>query len=90
MDSAQSLLQTAQFTMVDKLNVIADAVTGQQQFGQLSAVGSIVGKEAVYVDALGGQMTGMISSAKITEGALLVIDGAEVSIDRWSHTPAKR
>ena len=29
MDSAQSLLQTAQFTMVDKLNVIADAVTGQ-------------------------------------------------------------
>ena len=83
MDSAQSLLQTAQFTMVDKLNVIADAVTGQQQFGQLSAVGSIVGKEAVYVDALGNQMTGMISSAKITEGgALLVIDGAEVSIDR--------
>ena len=46
MDSAQSLLQTAQFTMVDKLNVIADAVTGQQQFGQLSAVGSIVGQIA--------------------------------------------
>ena len=90
MDSAQSLLQTAQFTMVDKLNVIADAVTGQQQFGQL-AVGSIVGKEAVYVDALGNQMTGMISSAKITEGERCSSSTApKCRSTEWSHTPAKR
>lgn len=82
MDSAESLLQTAQFTMVDKLNIIADAVTGQNQFGQLSAVGSIVGKEATYVDALGNQNVGTIDAASVTEnGVLLTVDGMSISLD---------
>ena len=82
MDSAESLLQTAQFTMVDKLNIIADAVTGQNQFGQLSAVGSIVGKEATYIDVLGNQNVGVIDAARVDEnGVVLTIGGMTVSLD---------
>lgn len=82
MDSAESLLQTAQFTMVDKLNIIADAVTGQNQFGQLSAVGSIVGKEATYIDVLGNQNVGIIDAARVDEnGVVLTIGGMTVSLD---------
>ena len=67
--------------------MIADAVTGQQQFGQ-AAVGSIVGKEAVYVDALGNQMTGMISQRKSPKGERSSSTALKCRSTEWSHTPA--
>jgi len=81
-DSAQSLLQTAQFTMVEKLNEIAAAVTGQSQFGQLAAVGSIVGKVANFTDSLGNQHSGAVSSARVdADGVVLTVGNREVALD---------
>ena len=60
-DSTQFLAQTAQFTQVEKLEGIADALNAQRLIG----ASSLVGKTVVYMDDTGAKLTGVISAAKL-------------------------
>ena len=60
-DSTQFLAQTAQFTQVEKLEGIADALNAQRLVG----ASSLVGKTVVYMDDSGAKVTGVIAAAKL-------------------------
>ena len=60
-DSTAFLAQTAQFTQVEKLEVIADKLKAPQMIG----ASSLVGRTVTYMDESGAQQTGVVTSAKL-------------------------
>ena len=60
-DSTQFLAQTAQFTQVEKLNQIAELMSGQQLIG----ASNLVGRTITYLGADGAEVTGVVTAAKL-------------------------
>jgi flagellar basal-body rod modification protein FlgD len=82
-DSAEFLAQTAQFTSLEKLEVVADqsaqAFAAQMAFG----ASSLVGRTVTYTDAEGAEVTGTVSSVRFgSSGPLLGVGDAEVALDQ--------
>ena len=82
-DSAEFLAQTAQFTSLEKLEVVADqsaqAFAAQMAFG----ASSLVGRTVTYTDSEGAEVTGTVSSVRFgPSGPLLGVDDAEVALDQ--------
>ena len=82
-DSAEVLAQTAQFTSLEKLEVVADqsaqAFAAQMAFG----ASSLVGRTVTYTDAEGAEVTGTVSSVRFgPSGPLLGVGDAEVALDQ--------
>lgn len=81
-DSSEFLSQTAQFTQVEKLEEIADAMATLSKNDQLSTIGNLVGQVVQYEDALGQLVESAITSGRIHEDGITLIgaDGDEIGL----------
>jgi len=82
-DSAEFLAQTAQFTSLEKLEVVADqsaqALAAQMAFG----ASSLVGRTVTYTDSEGAEVAGAVSSVRFgPSGPLLGVGDAEVALEQ--------
>jgi flagellar basal-body rod modification protein FlgD len=79
-DPTQFLAQTAQFSMVEKLNDIASSGTAQTSAQQQLAAATMIGKNVAWsVDGQSG--SGLVTSAKFTsDGAVVVVGGNTVRL----------
>ncbi len=81
-DPTEFMAQTAQFTMVEKLeNMDANTqVTNANQ--RLSLATGLIGKQVTYNSGTDGMKTGVVSSARVTtDGTLLRIGTTEITLD---------
>jgi len=83
-DPSQFLSQTAQFTMVEKLNQMAATTTAMSSASQLANATSMIGKQISYVDSgTGNTIQAIVKSIKVdsTNGASLVLqDGTNLPL----------
>lgn len=86
-DTSQMLSQSAQLTMVDRLNEIASQMTTSASSQQLALGSSMIGKQITFLDAESVSHTATVSSARVdgtdlilTAGAFTVPMGAVTSI----------
>ena len=80
-DSAEFLSQTAQFTSLEKMGLVADqsaqALAAQMAFG----ASSLVGRDVTYTDESGQELSGPVDSVRFTgAGPLLGVAGVEVPL----------
>jgi flagellar basal-body rod modification protein FlgD len=79
-DGTQFLTQTAQFTMVEKLNSIDTEVKSSMAANQTIAASAMIGKQVKYKDSNGDDATGVVSSVKLTsDGPLLHIGNDDIA-----------
>ena len=81
-DSSEFLSQTAQFTQVEKLEEIADAMVTLSKNDQLSTIGNLVGQVVQYENALGQLVESAITSGRIHEDGITLIgdDGTRIGL----------
>jgi len=81
-DSAEFLSQTAQFTQVEKLEEIADAMSALTRNDQLSTIGNLVGQVVQYENSLGQLLESTIVSGRVREGSIVLTDtdGTEIGL----------
>jgi flagellar basal-body rod modification protein FlgD len=79
-DPTQFLAQTAQFTMVEKLNDIASSGSVQTTAQQQLTAATMIGKNVAW--SIDGQTgSGMVTSAKFTsDGAVVVVGGNTIPL----------
>jgi flagellar basal-body rod modification protein FlgD len=80
-DQTQFLAQTAQFTSLEKMEVVAEqtaqAFAAQMAFG----ASSLVGQSVTYRDGGGAEVTGAVESVRFgTSGPMLCVGGVEVDL----------
>lgn len=71
-DASQMLAQSAQLTMVDRLNDIVESLDASAASTRLSLAGSLVGKDVTFLDEEGATQSGRVSSVRV--------DGDEISL----------
>ena len=81
-DSSQFMAQTAQFTMVEKLQAMA-AQTDVLVAGEAAQrAAGLLGRQVTYLDSAGAAQTGVVTGTKFgTEGPVLLLGQAEISLD---------
>ncbi|MEM9200517.1 MAG: flagellar hook capping FlgD N-terminal domain-containing protein [Actinomycetota bacterium] len=81
-DSSEFLSQTAQFTQVEKLEEIADAMAMLSTNDQLSTIGNLVGKVVQHQNALGNIVDTTITSGRIHDNGITLIgaDGSQIGL----------
>ncbi len=81
-DSSQMLAQSAQLTMVDRLNEIAESFETAGTTQRLSLAGTLVGRDITFVGPDGHEQTATVSSARVeADGLVLVAGPYEVPYD---------
>lgn len=80
-DASQMVAQSAQLTMVDRLNDIADTLTSSAAGDRLAVAGSMIGREITFGTS-GGVSTSIVDSVRV-DGDVLVLRTAlgDVPID---------
>ena len=80
-DSSQFMAQTAQFTMVEKLQAMA-AQTDALVAGEASQrAAGLLGRQVTYLDDQGATQTGVVTGTKFgTDGPVLKLGTAEISL----------
>jgi len=80
-DSSQFMAQTAQFTMVEKLQAMA-AQTDALVAGEASQrAAGLLGRQVSYVDAQGATQTGVVTGTRFgTDGPVLLLGKTEVPL----------
>ena len=80
-DSSQFLAQTAQFTMVEKLTDIADAITQNAAMERLTGAAHLIGREVTYLDQNGTAQTGVVTGTDMHNGTpTLAVGDTEVAL----------
>lgn len=80
-DSQQFLAQTAQFTSVEKLEEIADAMATLTRNDDLSTLGNLVGRTIQHLDSLGELVESTVTSGRLhDDGIVLIADGHEIGL----------
>jgi flagellar basal-body rod modification protein FlgD len=74
-DTSQLLAQTAQLTMVDRLNEMAAAYQESATAQRLSLAGTMVGKDITFIDPDGMPVTARVDSARVADGSLVLSAG---------------
>lgn len=74
-DASQMVAQSAQLTMVERLNDIATAMQDAAASDKLSLAGSLVGKNVTFKDAAGLDVTARVDAIRFEEGELTVQAG---------------
>lgn len=74
-DASQMLAQSAQLTMVDRLNELTSAYQASAATQRLSLAGTIVGRDITFVDADGAKLTATVQTASIEDDELTVVAG---------------
>jgi flagellar basal-body rod modification protein FlgD len=80
-DATQFMSQTAQFSMVEKLEEIAkNTATAQIESRSLTAAG-LVGREVSYLNDAGAEVQGTVTAARLGgAGPVLTVDGRTISL----------
>jgi flagellar basal-body rod modification protein FlgD len=80
-DSSQFMAQTAQFTMVEKLEAMA-AQTDALVAGEASQrAAGLLGRQVTYPDGAGGSKSGVVTGTKFgADGPLLLLGTKEISL----------
>jgi flagellar basal-body rod modification protein FlgD len=73
-DSSQFMAQTAQFTMVEKLEALADSQTALLNASQLQSAASLVGKSVSWAED-GVTKTGTVDALSMTNGTPTLMVG---------------
>jgi flagellar basal-body rod modification protein FlgD len=81
-DSSQFMAQTAQFTMVEKLQAMA-AQTDVLVAGEASQrAAGLLGRQVTYLDNQGATQTGVVTGTRFgTEGPVLLLGATEIFLD---------
>ena len=81
-DSSQFMAQTAQFTMVEKLQAMA-AQTDALVAGEASQrAAGLLGRQVSYVDAEGAAQTGVVTGTRFgSDGPVLLLGTTELSLN---------
>lgn len=81
-DSSQFMAQTAQFTMVEKLQAMA-AQTDALVAGEASQrAAGLLGRQVTYLDNDGASQTGVVTGTRFgTDGPLLLLGKTEIPLD---------
>lgn len=90
-DTSQMLAQSAQLTMVERLDELTAAYQASAASQQLSLAGTIVGRQISFLDEDATPVTALVESAQVTgNDMLLIADGYAVPFDAVVavHAPA--
>ena len=82
-DSSQLMAQSAQLSMVEKLEQLSTQTTAMLNATNSSAATGMLGRKIVASDSTGKDITGIVTGMRITtEGPVLKIGNAEVAYDQ--------
>lgn len=80
-DSSEFLAQTAQFTSVEKLEEIADAMAKLTRNDDLATLGNLVGRTIQHRNSLGMVVESTVTSGRVhDDGLVLIADGHEIGL----------
>lgn len=95
-DASQMLAQSAQLTMVDRLNEMAEASQASAAAQRWSLAGTLVGREITFLDAEGVTQTARVETAQVVDDELTLIAGghsvpygAIISVHAPANTPGE-
>jgi flagellar basal-body rod modification protein FlgD len=74
-DASAMVAQSAQLTMVERLDDIAAMMKESTSASRLSLAGALVGRDISFVDPDGYQVTARVDSARFDNGGLSLIAG---------------
>ena len=74
-DSQSFLAQTAQFTSVEKLEEIAASMASMSRNDELSTIGTLVGKNVRFLDAVGNSVDAVVTAGRTTEDGIMLTTG---------------
>ncbi len=74
-DASELVAQSAQLTMVDKLNQIADSISEATAIDRLTLAGTMIGQDITFAADDGGVHTERAEAIRFDDGALTVLAG---------------
>lgn len=74
-DTSQMLAQSAQLTMVDRMNEMATAITKQVTTQRMSLAGNLVGRHISFLDEDGQMQTARVDTAKVEKDTITLVAG---------------
>jgi flagellar basal-body rod modification protein FlgD len=78
-DGSEFMAQTAQFSMVEKLEELSKQTTQMLNGERMQAASSMIGREVAWKDADGNDKSGVVSGVRLdAAGPVLRVDGADV------------
>lgn len=77
-DTSQMVTQSAQLTMVDRLNDIADSLQAATSSDRLALAGSLVGRDISFVESNGFEATARVNSIRFDNGDFTLLAGGYV------------
>jgi len=76
MDASQMISQSAQLSVVDKLDEISKTLSGSAVSDQLMLAGSLIGKTISFKSSEGGTASAAVTSARL-EGGVMILSAGE-------------
>ena len=81
-DSSQFMAQTAQFTMVEKLQAMAAQTDALVAGAASQRAAGLLGRQVSYVDVEGATQTGVVTGTRFgSDGPVLLIGATELSLN---------
>jgi flagellar basal-body rod modification protein FlgD len=77
-DTSQLVTQSAQLTMVDRMNDISVALEEAAASDRLALAGSLVGRDVTFVEENGLEVSSRVESVRFEHGDLTVVAGGYV------------
>lgn len=83
LDNFQFISQMAQFSTLEQITALNDALSGFSEFAALGQLASMVGKEATIVNENAGiDVTGIVSAVTLENGEpRVIVDGESYALD---------
>jgi flagellar basal-body rod modification protein FlgD len=75
MDASQMVSQSAELSVVDKLDEISKTLSGSTLNDQLMLGGSLIGKSVTFTGSDGTAVTEMVTSARLVNGSMVLTAG---------------
>jgi len=79
-DTTQFLAQTAQFTMVEKLEDLSKQQTEMVTAQLMASATNLIGRTVTYTDAGGAEHTGVVASTTIGSSPTLKVGNTDVAL----------
>lgn len=75
MDASEMISQSAQLSVVDKLDEISKTLSGSAMNNQMMFAGSIVGRNVTFTSSEGLTINDMVTSARFVNGSIVLSTG---------------
>lgn len=79
MDSSEMISQSAQLSVVDKLESISTTLTDSTSANRLTLGGAVIGKQVTYLDTTGATLTALVTGVAF-DGATTVLKAGTTDI----------